>query len=269
MLRRRMVEEPTSRLAIWARRVAVFAVAVAVLAILILRAGLVEVGPGLATLAAALILAAVAIVLALGAFVVIWREGARGFGYAFIALLVGMGLVAYPAYLSVIGYRQPALADIATDTVDPPRFEAIARVRSREANPVAYPGSVAAERQRLTYPDIAPLEIATPPMQAYNAALAAIGKRKWTVVEARAPQAGRREGHIEAVARTPIMGFRDDIVVRIRPILNGARVDIRSASRYGSRDFGTNAQRVRSLSEDIDEAAAPAPLGRIQPAARR
>ena len=28
---------------------------------------------------------------------------------------------------------------------------------------------------------------------------------------------GRRDGQIEAVARTPIMGFRDDVVVRIRP----------------------------------------------------
>src|SRR5207253_1520508 len=60
---------------------------------------------------------------------------------------------------------------------------------------------------------------------------------------------------IEAVARTPIMGFRDDIVVRIRPAEDGARVDIRSASRYGRHDFGANASRVRSLSEDVDDIA--------------
>ena len=57
------------------------------------------------------------------------------------------------------------------------------------------------------------------------------------------------------MARTPIMGFRDDIVVRIRPGPEGARVDIRSASRYGRSDLGANASRVRALVEDIDDVA--------------
>jgi len=41
--------------------------------------------------------------------------------------------------------------------------------------------------------------------------------------------------------------------VRIRPSEDGARVDVRSTSRYGRHDFGTNASRVRSLLEDIDD----------------
>jgi len=82
-----------------------------------------------------------------------------------------------------------------------------------------------------------------------------ITKRKWRVVDARPPQAGRRDGLIEAVARTPIMGFRDDVVVRVRPAREGARVDIRSASRYGRSDLGVNASRVRALIEDIAVAA--------------
>jgi len=35
------------------------------------------------------------------------------------------------------------------------------------------------------------------PQAAYDAALAVVNKRRWRVVDARAPQAGRREGHIE------------------------------------------------------------------------
>jgi len=72
------------------------------------------------------------------------------------------------------------------------------------------------------------------------------------VVE-RSPQAGRRDGQIEAVARTPIMGFRDDVAVRIRTTRDGALIDVRSASRYGKHDLGANASRVRSLLEDVDE----------------
>ena len=69
------------------------------------------------------------------------------------------------------------------------------------------------------------------------------------------PTPARRDGVIEAVARTPIMGFRDDVVIRVRRDGDGARVDVRSASRYGRHDFGTNAARIRSLLEDIDDAA--------------
>jgi uncharacterized protein (DUF1499 family) len=77
--------------------------------------------------------------------------------------------------------------------------------------------------------------------------------RKWLIIEAREPQAGRRDGRIEAVARTPVMGFRDDVVVRVRRLANGSRIDIRSSSRFGARDLGANAQRIRALISDIEE----------------
>jgi hypothetical protein len=66
-------------------------------------------------------------------------------------------------------------------------------------------------------------------------------------------------------------------VVRIRAEEDGARVDIRSSSRYGDFDFGTNAARVRSLIDDIEDEigsqkperpAAPLPKKTI-PAAKR
>ena len=43
------------------------------------------------------------------------------------------------------------------------------------------------------------------------------------------------------------MGFRDDVVVRVRAEPDGARIDARSSSRYGTFDFGTNAARIRRL----------------------
>ena len=95
--------------------------------------------------------------------------------------------------------------------------------------------------------------VSVSPQLAYEAVIATIGKRHWRVVDARAPQGGRREGLIEAVARTPIMGFRDDVAVRVRSDPSGARIDVRSASRYGRHDFGTNASRIRSLLDEIDD----------------
>jgi uncharacterized protein (DUF1499 family) len=257
---RRIAVEPASRLAIWARRLAAFSLPVVALAIVIERAGVLEIVPGLATFAAALVMAFLAILLALASLIGIWRHGIEGLGAALTALAIGIGLLAYPSVLAVRAYRLPMIADITTDPIDPPRFETIGRLRTRQANPVAYAGLYAAEQQKAAYPDIAPLDTDANAQSAYDAAMAVITKRRWQVINTRKPMPPERgqparDGFIEAVARTPIMGFRDDIAVRVRPVGQGARVDVRSASRYGRHDFGTNATRVRALISDIDDLA--------------
>ena len=254
MARRYIHSEPTSRLAIWARRTAGFALLASFLAIIIVRSGLLEIRPALATFAGALAIAVVALLLAFAAFVVIWMEGLAGMGAALTAMAVSLALLAYPAYLGIKASRLPWIYDITTDPIDPPRYDALSRLRPRDANPIAYAGLYAAEQQRKAYPDVGPLATNATPQAAYDAALAVVNKRKWRVVDARAPQAGRREGHIEAVARTPIMGFRDDVSIRVRAETDGARIDARSSSRYGSFDFGTNASRVRGLMNEIEDA---------------
>ena len=279
MLRRYIMDQPTSRLAVWARRMALFSLAAAGLAIIILRSGLLEIGPALTTFIGALALAVVALLLALAAFVVIWREGLDGMGYALTAIGIGVALLAYPTYLVAKSYKLPWIYDITTDPLDPPRYEALARIRPRDANPIIYAGLSAAELQRAAYPDIETLDAEASVQASYEAALAVITKRRWRIVEQRPPQPPRREGRIEAVARTPIMGFRDDVVVRVRADGGGSRIDVRSSSRYGAFDFGANAARVRALIEDIDDAvdkekpeapAAPAAKkGKAQPKANQ
>jgi uncharacterized protein (DUF1499 family) len=254
MVPRHIHSEPTSRLAIWARRIAGFALLASILAVIIVRSGLLEIWPALATFAGALGIAVVALLVAFAAFVVIWMEGLAGMGAALTAMAVSLALLAYPAYLGLKAARLPWIYDITTDPIDPPRYDALSRLRPRDANPIAYSGLYAAEQQRKAYPDVGPLATNATPQAAYDAALAVVNKRKWRVVDARAPQAGRREGHIEAVARTPIMGFRDDVSIRVRAEPDGARIDARSSSRYGSFDFGANASRVRVLMNEIEDA---------------
>ena len=254
MARRRIAKEPLSRLAIWARRCALFSLAATVLVIVIVRAGWIEIDPSLAAVTGALGIAGLSILLAVAALVVIWREGIEGLGRAVVAIIIGAALLAYPAYLGLKYMRTPALADVTTDMSDPPRFDQAAKLRPRGT--ADYPGATIAARQRAAYPDIEPLQIAATAQVAFEAASSVINKRKWNVILNRPPLPGRRDGQIEAIARTPILGFREDIVVRVRGGADGARVDVRSASRYGKHDLGSNAARVRSLLEDIDDAAA-------------
>jgi len=98
------------------------------------------------------------------------------------------------------------------------------------------------ELQRATYPDIAPVVLPVPPDEAFRKVDAVAMGMGWDVV-ARAPTDGR----IEAVATSEWFGFRDDIVVRIRPDGTGSKVDIRSKSRDGESDLGVNARRIREF----------------------
>lgn len=267
MARRPFIDEPPSLLAVWSSRLAMFGLAVAALSVLILRSGLLEVAPALATFASALVFAVLAVLLALGAFVTIWRQGYSGLGRAIRGLLLGLAVLAYPGYLASRALELPKIADVTTDTANPPRFVALARQRPKDR--VAYPGAAAAALQEEAYPDIVPLQLMLPVRTAYAVVLKVIMKRKWPIAETRPPSAGSRDATIEATARSLLMGFRDDIVVRISPLgsgLNvGSRIDLRSASRYGSHDLGVNAARLRELLEDIDDAASNLPEPRPEP----
>ncbi len=263
MARRPFPDEPVSRIAIWSSRLALFAMAVAAISVIIVRSGLLEIVPALATFAAALVFAGIAILFAFAAFVVIWRQGTGGLGRALLALFLGLALLAYPAYLGTRAWRLPAISDVTTDTTNPPRFDVLARLRPRGRTD--YPGPAVAALQRTAYPDVIPLDLDVPTKIAYDAALALVTKRKWYIGDTRPPTLARRDGVIEAVARTPIMGFRDDVVIRITPVGQGARVDMRSASRFGNHDLGANASRIRSLLGDIDEVISSAPEPRSLP----
>jgi hypothetical protein len=248
--------EPVSRLASWSRNLAVFSVVAVLVSIVIVRFGFLEIKPALATFFGALAFALLSILIGIAGAVEIWRNGSRGISRILLAFVINAALLAYPAYL-VLQYRKlPPIYDITTDPVDPPRFEALARLRTGEgANPAVYAGLYSAEQQRIAYPDIETVELELPVQRAYELALRLVGKRKWLVIDERAPLLPRRIGRIEAVARTPIMGFREDVSIRVTPDGEDSRVDIRSASRYFDSDLGSNAARVRKLIDDLNNAA--------------
>ena len=254
--------EPVSSLASWSRNLAVFAVVAVVVSVIIVRFGFLEIKPALATFFGALACAGLSMVIGLIGAASIWQSGASGVSRILLAFLIDAILLAYPAYLGLQYRKLPAIHDITTDPIDPPKFDALARLRASDgANTAVYAGLYSAEQQHLAYPDIETVQLDVPVLRAYDVTLELINRRKWRVVDARAPQPPRLEGRVEAVARTPIMGFREDVAVRVLPDGEGARVDIRSSSRYFESDLGSNAARVTKLIDDINNAvdSAPAP----------
>jgi uncharacterized protein (DUF1499 family) len=248
--------EPFSGLATWARNLAVFAVIAVAVSILIVRFGFLEMKPAIATFFGALGLAALSILIGLAGFAAIWQNGTRGMSRILIAFVIDAAVLAYPAYLALQYRKLPPIHDITTDPIDPPRFEALARLRTGDgANTAVYAGLYSAEQQQKAYPDIEPVELQISVDRAYAITLQLVNKRKWLVIDERAPQPPRRIGRIEAVARTPIMGFREDVSIRVVPDGDDSRVDIRSSSRYFESDLGSNAARITKLIDDINTAA--------------
>ena len=248
--------EPFSALATWARRLAVFSAVATLVSIMVVRFGFLEMKPALATFFGALACAGLSILVAFAGLVALWRDGSRGIGRILTALLLNVLILAYPAYLAVQYRNLPPIHDITTDPVNPPQFDALARLRGTDgANTAVYTGLYSAAQQRAAYPQIEPVELDVSAQHAFDIVRRLVTRRKWLVIDERAPQPPRQPGHIEAVAKTPIMGFREDVAIRITPDGDGSRVDIRASSRYFEHDLGSNAVRVSNLIDDINAAA--------------
>lgn len=247
--------EPLSVLAVWARRLAVFSLLATVTSIVMIRFGFLELRPALATFFGALALAGLSILVGLAAFAAIWHNGSRGMSLILLAFLINAAILAYPAYLAYQYRKLPAIHDITTDAIDPPRFDTLAPLRATDgANSAVYAGLYSAEQQRTAYPDIEPISVDVPPQRAYELVRRIVERRKWAIIDERPPQPPQRPGRIEAVARTPIMGFREDVSIRVAPDGDGSRVDIRSSSRYFEHDLGSNAARITKFTEDLNTA---------------
>jgi uncharacterized protein (DUF1499 family) len=99
-----------------------------------------------------------------------------------------------------------------------------------------------AKLQLEAYPDIQTLELESDVVSVVALASKVLEERGMEVVNIDAEL-----GIVEAIATTFWFGFKDDVVVRIRPTRSGSKVDVRSVSRLGQSDLGANAARIRGI----------------------
>jgi hypothetical protein len=124
--------------------------------------------------------------------------------------------------------------DVTTDLDDPPAFTEARVGPMSEAN---------RRSTRRYHADLTTLRLPAPPAEVFaRAQAAAEGESSWTLSRVDADA-----GHIEGVARTQILGFCDDFVIRVRADGDGSAVDMRSRSRVGRNDLGANARRIRGF----------------------
>jgi uncharacterized protein (DUF1499 family) len=177
--------------------------------------------------------------------------------YAILGILLGLVAAGYPYSMRVISRHVPSIHDITTDTASPPAFVALVPLREAAGatSPSAYDGPATARLQLAAYPNIKPSLYSVPAPHVFDAALKAAQDMGWQIV-ASVPA----EGRIEAIATTFWFHFKDDVVIRVAPERNApgggpgpiTRVDVRSKSRLGRGDFGTNAARIQRYLAALD-----------------
>lgn len=174
----------------------------------------------------------------------IWAGRKRqpvGVVLAVLAVVSGLMVAAVPVSWRLNARKLPVIHDISTDTVNPPQFVAILPLRKDAPNPAVYGGPEVAEQQKKAYSDLRTQVLDFPSGRSFERALAAARAAGWLIVAAEPEQ-----GRIEAVDTTFWFGFRDDIVIRISAAGERSLLDIRSVSRVGKSDAGTNAKRIRT-----------------------
>ncbi len=241
---------PKAPAAIWSTRVALFAVVLILTVLVLHRFSGLGTGMLLNALTFGFALCVLAIVLGIAAIVHIWRAGVSGGVPATFGILLSLLVFIWPASL-IATYRElPVIHDITTDPVNPPAYLVLSNARREDANSAQYPGESTARQQEQYYPLVKPILIERSVEEAFELARSSMARLKWSIVAKVPPKKRGRQNktaRLEAVDKTLILGFSDDIVVRITGNNSSARIDIRSSSRYGRHDFGANATRIESF----------------------
>ncbi len=228
-----------SRSISWPGYLAITLLAILPLSVLTVRSGSWQ--QGLMLYALACTVSALLLIWFCVAFALPWFRSQR-------AAIIRFGAVCVPGTvllaLAMSGGNAPPIHDITTDVIDPPRFsETMADARGEDANPLTIDTEVL-EQQMLAYPDMQTLvsEMSIRDTFEYSEQIAAdLG---WEIINA-----DLNAGIIEAVATTGVMGFKDDVIIRVRSNADGTLVDLRSVSRVGVSDLGANAERIRTFRE--------------------
>jgi Protein of unknown function (DUF1499) len=249
-----LIPEPYAKAAV---RLSLFALVLLAITLLLHRVSAMATPLAINLIGAAYALAGIGLALGLVAALSIWARGRLGAWSAAWALIICGALWAWPAAIASTFFSLPALNDVSTVATNPPAFAVLGKQRGPGANSISYDATRLAPLQAQAYPDLHTLVIPRSAEEVYEVILDLMRGRRglgWRVAAEEAPQARpapARPGLIEATDRTLILGFTDDIAIRVGGNDNEARVDIRSASRYGRHDFGANAARIRRFIREL------------------
>lgn len=234
----------TSKWAIWARRFGSLALPLAIIPVFLHRERLITSNDFNVIELIAMGVAALALVLALGAFVRLWITGDQGWGKAVIGLFLGLVCLVPAGILALQMTSYPAVSDVSSNFVVPPGLVSQAAGRAPAPDEWAAVEAAFPNARDRTYPFGA--------AQMYNLTVALAEARGWEPRARREPQTPLAEGQVNAIAMT-LLGWRDEVAIRIQGDPQGAIVSMRSAALHAGPDFGENGRRIEEFLVALDD----------------
>jgi hypothetical protein len=233
----------TSKWAIWARRVGALALPLAFIPVLLHRARFITSDNFIVIEAIALGLAVAAVLMALVAFGRLWFTGDQGWWRASLAFIFGVLCLLPAGYFGYLAWQRPNSPDVTTDYTNPlPLVSSIDQHFMTPADRARLDAEFPNARSR-NYP------IAAPDM--FDAVAALVDDREWDVRSSRKPATPLDSGQINAIVTT-LLGFRQEVAIRVTGATDGATVAMRSVSLTPMPDFGENGQRIEAFLLDLD-----------------
>ena len=247
-----------SRSARWSLRLSRFAIPVFLLTGIFHHFGIIGTMTMLILFGIIWIVVTIAIILGVVGLLTIWSYGLDGARRALLGIALSLPLIAIPLYFAWLTLLYPQMNDISTNLNAPPAFIQLNGIRPSDANPIV--STYDADEARIqgeAYADIRPLYLGSSVEDTYAAVIVVVRDMGWRIVIEEPAVDSDSPARVQAVAKTLLAGFEDDVIILLTPDQGDTRIDVRSVSRYGRHDFGANAARIKSFLIALQEEVSP------------
>lgn len=233
----------TSRWAIWARRLASFAIPLLVFSVVLHRGQIISSEIFTILLCCVFVLAGLTILATCVSFVRLWNTGDKGWGRTFQAFFLGLLLIA-PLCLAIVFINQtPYVNDVTTVGETVPELYFISNPNSATVSTseviANWPNAVSR-----TYPVEVDL--------LFELVKTAVADQGWEVWRRRDAVEGVSSAQVNAIS-TSWLGWRDEVGISVSADVDGATINMRSASFWGLHDLGSNGRRMETFLTKLDE----------------
>jgi hypothetical protein len=202
------------------------------------------------------VLALIAVALAAIGYRDLWNVGAKAGGEATSGLLFALLALAPIAWFTFKAQTLPALYDISTDVEDPPLFsQATLTTRAEDNHLDALPAETV-RLQEEVYPGVTARRYNDPADTVAQAVFKLMEERGWPQLAIAGTPGTSAEVTIDTRTRSAWLGLHYSMIIRLTDEDASTFVDMRSASHYGTHDFGANAARIEAFFRDLDLAVA-------------
>lgn len=247
---RKKFQRMPSKAARWSPRFGWLALVLLILAAICHRFGVLASDYFFVMVGCVAFLGLVAFILALKGFLDLWQRADKGGGKSIKGLILAF-LALLPIIAAAVAYFVfPPFYDIATDSETPPHF--IANNRPSDALPVQQSLYYQANEQLAMWPELSGRRYDGSPDKILPAVLSVIDDLGWKHIS-QAGEVGKDNMLlVEATAKTPVLGFVSDIIIRLNDEGDTTFVDMRATSRYLSHDLGIDARFILNFMEALD-----------------